>query len=200
MCAPASAGAPPHMASRKAPARLSIAFTLAFLAVAGSFQTVGLAVQAAAPPQTPANQSAARIAAPVDPASSHFTTDAGLLLVTIKPAALADYELVIRTLQDALSKDTDPKRVQAAKGWRVFKAAETDAKGNSVFIHVMLPALANFDYRPSLLLDQLVKDLAPDLLARYQDAFAAPPTKLGLTEFAQMSVAPVEPKKPGGVF
>jgi hypothetical protein len=183
------------MASRKALARLSIAFTLSFLAVTANSHTVSLVTQAAAPPQAPANQSPAQATPPADPASSHFTSEAGLLLVTIKPASLADYELVIRTLQDALSKDTDPKRVQAAKGWRVFKATESDAKGNAVFIHVMMPALANFDYRPSLLIDELVKDLAADLLGRYQDAFAAPPTKLSLTEFAQMSVAPVEKKQ-----
>lgn len=143
--------------------------------------------------QVPANQSPA-IAAPADPASSHFTTPAGILLVTIKPAAVADYELTIRTLQEALAKDTDPARMAAAKGWRVFRAAETDAKANAVFVHVMLPAVVNFDYRPSLLIDELVKELAPDLLARYQEAFAAPPTKLSLTEFAQMSVAPIEKK------
>lgn len=113
------------------------------------------------------------------------------MLVTIKPAAVADYELTIRTLQEALAKDKDPTRVEAAKGWRVFKAAETDAKGNLVFVHVMLPAVMNFDYRPSLLIDALVKELAADLLTRYQDAFAAPPTKLSLTEFATMSVTPV---------
>src|SRR5688572_30188270 len=144
--------------------------------------------------QSPTNQSPP-VAAPADPASSQFATDAGLLLVTIKPASVADYELTIRTLQEALSKDTDPKRVQAAKGWRVFKAAEADAKGNTVFIHVIMPAVANFDYRPSLLIDELVKDLAPDLLTKYQEAFATPPTKLSLTDFAQMSVAPVEKKQ-----
>ena len=122
----------------------------------------------------------------------------GFLLVTIKPAALADYELVIRTLQEALSKDTDPQRKAAAKGWRVFKAAEADPKGNPIYIHVLLPAVPNFDYRPSLLIDELVKELAPDLLTKYQDAFAAPPTKLNFSEFAQMSVAPVDIKKPGG--
>ena len=46
------------------------------------------------------------------------------------------------------------------------------------------------------------KELAPDLLSKYQDAFAMPPTKLNLTEFANMSVAPLpatpETKKPGG--
>ena len=67
-----------------------------------------------------------------------------MLLVTIKPTALADYELMIRTLQEAMSKETDSQRAQAAKGWRVFKAAETDAKGNDVFIHVMLPAVREF--------------------------------------------------------
>ena len=154
-----------------------------------------LSVAQAVAPQPPANQSPAQPAPLPDPASSHFATEAGLLLVTIKPAALADYELVIRTLQETLSKDTDSQRAQAAKGWRVFKAAETDAKGNIVFIHAMMPALADFDYRPSLLLDALVKDLAPDLLTKYQDAFAAPPTKLSLTEFAHMAVAPVENKK-----
>lgn len=163
------------------------------------FAFLVLLAQAAAPPQPPVNQSPAPVSPPVDPASSHFATEAGLLLVTIKPAALADYELVIRTLQEALAKDTDPKRVQAAKGWRVLKASEVDAKGNFVFVHVMMPAVVNFDYRPSLLIDALLKDLAPELLTKYQDAFAAPPTKLSLTEFAKMSVAPVPAeKKPGG--
>jgi hypothetical protein len=132
---------------------------------------------------------------PADPASSQFTAESGLLLVTIKPAAAADYEEVIRTLQKAMASDKDPGRAAAAKGWRVFKATEADAKGNAIFIHVLMPAVPGFDYRPSLLLDELVKDLAPDMLTKYADAFAAPPTKLNLTEFAQMSVAPVEPAK-----
>lgn len=133
-----------------------------------------------------------------DPASSQFTADAGLLLVVIKPTAVADYEGAIRRLQEALAKDSDPQRSAAAKGWHVYKTREGDAKGNAIYVHVMLPTVPNFDYRPSLLLDELVKDLAPDVLAKYQDAFAAPPTKLNLVEFARMSVMPVDPKKPGG--
>lgn len=135
-----------------------------------------------------------------DPASTHFLAPAGILLVAIKPAAMADYESVIQALQDALSKDKDPIRMEAAKGWRIFKAAETDAKGNALYVHLMMPTVTGFDYRPSLLLDELVKELAPELLSKYQDAFAMPPSKLNLTEFANMSVAPLpkpEPKKPG---
>ncbi len=159
---------------------------------------VGAASAQDRPAQTPSNQSPAAPTPPADPASSQFTADSGILLVTIKPTAIADYEEALRALQTAMSSDADPSRASAAKGWRVFKASESDAKGNAIYIHVMMPAVPGFDYRPSLLLDELVKELAPELLIKYQDAFAAPPTKLNLTEFAQMSMAPVIPKKPGG--
>lgn len=122
----------------------------------------------------------------------HFLSDTGLLLVAIKPAAIPDYELVIRTLQEALAKDTDKLRVSAAKGWRVFKATENDAKGNALYVHLVMPAITGFDYRPSLLLDELVKELAPEMLTKYQDAFAMPPSKLNLNELANMSVAPIK--------
>lgn len=162
-----------------------------------------LSVVQVAAPLTPAPTNASPRAPAVqpspDPASTHFLADNGILLVSIKPAAVADYELVVRTLQEALSKDTDQTRSAAAKGWRVYKATETDAKGNHLYIHVMSPTVTGFDYRPSLLIDELVKDLAPELLSKYQDAFATPPTKLNLSELANMSVAPVvAPPKPKG--
>jgi hypothetical protein len=162
---------------------------------------ISLAQAPAAPPQNSSPASPVVQPSP-DPASTHFSTDAGLVLVTIKPTALADYELAIRTLQDAMSKSPDAIKSTAAKGWRVFKATENDAKGNHLYVHVMLPAVQGFDYRPSLLLDELVKELAPDLLSKYQDAFAVPPVRLNLTEFANMSLAPApvaapETKKPG---
>lgn len=132
-----------------------------------------------------------------DPASTHFTTDVGILLVAVKPAATADYESVVQAMQDALSKDKDATRSAAATGWFVYKAKETDSKGNALYIHVMSPTVTGFDYRMSLLLDALVKELPPDLLSKYKDTFAAPPTMLNLAELAHMSVAPVPIKKPG---
>ena len=104
-------------------------------------------------------------------------------------------------MQDALAKDTDATRSAAAKGWHVYKANETDSKGNALYVHLMSPSVTGFDYRMSLLLDALVKELPPELLSKYQDAFAAPPTMLNLNEVAHMSIAPVpkpETKKPGG--
>jgi hypothetical protein len=153
--------------------------------------------------QTPTTQTPSAVTPPppVDPATSSFTGDAGVILITIKPLMIDAYEAVIRTLQEALAKDTDETRRAAAKGWRVFKALETDAKGNAVYVHLFLPAVPGFDYRPSLLIDALIKDLAPDLLSKYQESIAGAPSKLSLTEFANMAVAPLPPappKKPGG--
>ena len=193
------------------------AIVLVSLAAPAAAQSTAAAPAAAVPSPPPESTAPQNVTPPVvappkppvvppspDPASTHFLTEVGLLQVTIKPGAVADYELVIRTLQEAMAKEKDPIRAAAAKGWHVFKASENDAKGNPIYIHVMLPTVTGFDYRPSLLIDELVKDVAPDLLSRYQDAFAAPPTRLNLTEFANMSVAPLplppppETKKPPG--
>lgn len=137
--------------------------------------------------QPPAN---ATPASP-DPATVSFTSDVGMLLVAVKPDRVADYEAVVRALQTAMAAQTDPGIRRLAEGWRVFKATDVDAKANAIYIHLLQPAVAGVDYRPSLWLDKLLEGAPADLLAKYRDAFATAPTRLGLAEFAQMSVAPV---------
>jgi hypothetical protein len=164
------------------------------------FASFLLAAQAVAPQQpspqstTPQNATPAKPAVQPspDPASTHFTTSVGILLVAVKPASTADYESVVTAMQEALAKDTDPTRAAAAEGWFVYKAKETDSKGNALYIHLMSPTVTGFDYRMSLLLDALVKELPPELLSKYQETFAAPPTMINLEELAHMSVAPVK--------
>jgi hypothetical protein len=136
------------------------------------------------PPQQPP--------APVDPASASFTTDVGLLLVSVKPDKTADYEAAIAALQGALSSATDAARRPLAQGWRVYKASEPDAKGNALYVHAILPTVPGADYRPSLLLDELLQDAPLELMAKYKDALAAAPTRLSLTELAHMAVAPIK--------
>jgi predicted TPR repeat methyltransferase len=127
-----------------------------------------------------------------DPAVTSFTTSAGLLLVAVKADKTADYEAAIATLQGALAASTDPARRSLAQGWRVFKAGETDAKGNAVYVHALFPTVTGADYRPSLLLDELLAEPPTELLAKYKDALAGPPTRLSLTEFAHMAVSPLK--------
>jgi hypothetical protein len=147
-----------------------------------------LAVQApapgGAPPQPPAPSA--------DPAAATFSTAVGLLLVAVKAEKAADYEAVMAAMQGAFAGSTDPARRSVAQGWRVFKAAEADAKGNTLYVHALLPVVPGTDYRPSLWLDQLMQDVPTDLLAKYKDALAGAPTRLSLTEVANMGVAPVK--------
>jgi hypothetical protein len=156
-----------------------------------------LFLQAAVPPpqSTPTNQTPANASppapAPADPAAVTFSGDVGMLLVTVNPAKRADYEAVILALQEVLAKSQDAEVRTMAAGWRLFKVAETDAKANVLYVHVMFPAIRGVDYRPSIWLDKLLGGAPPELLAKYRDAFVGAPSKLSLVEFAHMAVAPV---------
>jgi hypothetical protein len=161
----------------------------AVLAIALISQMAALIVQ-----QPPAsNNTSGNATAPpvIDPAAVIFATDMGLVLHTVKPGSVTDYENAIVALQEALSKSKDPETRKVAEGWRVFKATELDAKANPLYVHVLQPAVPNVDYRPSLWLDKLLEGAPAELLAKYRDAFAVAPSKLPLVEFARMSVAPV---------
>ena len=126
-----------------------------------------------------------------DPAAVTFTTEVGLLMVAVKPTMVAEYEAAIVALQAALATATDAEMQKLAKGWRVFKATELDAKTNAIYVHLLQPTVATADYRPSMLLDKLLSGAPLELLAKYRDSFAVAPTKLALTEFANMSLAPI---------
>jgi hypothetical protein len=150
---------------------------------------------AVSPDQQPSTNTTAVNATATDPATVIFTSDLGVVFHAVKPANVADYEAAITALQEALSKAEDEDVRRMAAGWRVLKSMDADAKANVIFIHLLEPAIAKVDYRPSLWLDKLLAGAPAELLAKYRDSFATPPTKLGLAEFAKMSVAPVP--KPG---
>ena len=175
---------------------------------------IGQAAAVLSPQQpTGGNNASGNVPAPVpsDPAAVKFSGDIGLVLHAVKPGNVTDYENALLSLQEALSASSDPETRKVASGWRVFKSVETDAKANAIYIHLLQPAVADVDYRPSLWLDKLLDGAPPELLSKYRDSFASPPTKLELTEFALMSVAPVArpsnatpgnatpPKPPGGL-
>jgi hypothetical protein len=136
--------------------------------------------------QSPSNQSPSNESPsgpqPQDPAAVVFTTTAGLVLHAVKAGSTADYEAAMLMLQEALAKDADPETQKVAAGWRIYKAAEPDAKASVIYVHLLDPAVAGVDYRPSLWLDKLLAGVPPDVLTKYRDAFAVPPTKLSLTE------------------
>jgi hypothetical protein len=178
----------------------------ALVAIGATVQLTNGASRAQAPgTQTqPANQSSGNATAiqTADPAAVTFTTGTGMVLHVVKPASAPDYEATMAALQDAFSKSSDDYVKRVSAGWRVWKAAEPDAKGNVVYVHTLQPTADGVDYRPSLWLDQLLAGAPAELLAKYRDAFAVAPSKLSLTELAHMAVAPTTavnatPAKPG---
>jgi hypothetical protein len=166
---------------------------IVLLALAQSASSTPPAPQTAAPqPAAPA----APTATDVDPARLVFPVDtAGLVLIAVKPDRTADYEALIRALHDALATGGAAAR-RIGEGWRVFKSADADAKGNALYVHVVATPLADADYRPSVVLSELAPDLPADLLVKYRDAFAGSVTRLSLTMLADFALAPVVKPKP----
>lgn len=126
----------------------------------------------------------------VDPAAVVFTTDVGAVLHAVKPTAVADYEALLVALQQSLAKTTDDEARKVAAGWRVYKATETDAKANVIYVHWLNPTLPAIDYRPSLWIDRMLEGATSELVAKYRDSFAVAPSKLSLVELANMATAP----------
>jgi len=136
-------------------------------------------------PAQPADQPAAS-----DPARLTFPADtSGLVLVLVKADRTADYDAVMTALREALATAPEADR-RGTAGWQVFKAREADAKGNAVYVHWLPTPVADTDYRPSLLLDRLTASLPDELLARYRDALAAPPTRLSLDRLVALGLVP----------
>jgi len=172
-------------------------FLTALVAIGATVQLTSAALrsQPTGNQSPPANQSAGNVTAiqTPDPAAVVFTTGAGMVLHAVKPASVPDYEAAIVALQVAFSKASDEDAKRVAAGWRVWKATEPDAQANVVYVHTLLPTIPEADYRPSLWLDQLLAGAPADLLAKYRDSFAVSPSKLSLTEFANMAAPPATP-------
>ena len=153
---------------------------------------------APAPPgQPPAASSPSEDAAtlPSDPAQVLVSTASAVLLVPVKASLATDYEAAITLLQAAFASSDDEQARQVAAGWKVMKAQEADSKGNVVYLHMLQPAIAGIDYRPSMWMDRLVQDLPVDVLDKYRDALAGPASLLSLTDVAIMSEAPAPAPK-----
>ena len=68
-------------------------------------------------------------------------------------------------------------RAAAAKGWRVFKAANPTRRATPSTCTCCCPPCPASTIGRRCCVDALVKDLAPELLTKYQDAFAGAPSK-----------------------
>jgi len=137
------------------------------------------------PPATPAQQAPAP-PQPAGPAKLAFTTDAGLLLIQIKPDQTAAFEELVAKLSASVAKSTDETVKKQMGSFKVYKSSEAMG-GNALYVVVVDPAVKDAEYElfavlqkvltPEELRDQTVIDMSK----RAAGAFAQGYNKLNLT-------------------
>lgn len=121
------------------------------------------------------------------PASRVFTSDAGIIFNTIKPDKVADFEMVMGRVKEALAKSDDPQRKQQALSWRVFKGLEAGPGGNIVYVFFFDPAVKTTDYTITQILTEAYPNEAQDLWAKFTACFVTGQTMLNLQQTINMS-------------
>ena len=126
--------------------------------------TVGLLSASSALAQAPA----------ATPVSSQrlFPNDGAMVLNFIKPDKVAEFEMVIGKLKEALAKSEKPERKQQAAGWKIFKSPDP-AGANVLYVFVIDPAVKGADYQVSnLIAESFTGAEANDILTKYAAAYA----------------------------
>jgi len=153
--------------------RPSILWTCAVLLVLGSAPAF-------------AQDPAAAAAKPAEPKVT-FTTDAGILLATIKPDGTAAFEELIGKIKAGASKATDATVKSQIAAMKVFKAAEPGPSGNAVYVIFFDPASKGAEHELFNLLQKVLtpEELrAPEIAEFFKKAtgaFASGYNKLSLT-------------------
>src|ERR1041384_8663454 len=80
------------------------------------------------------------------PTKTTFTGDMVLMAFAINADKTSDYEKVIGSLKDSLSKSEAPEAKQQLAGWKVIKSATPNPDGSIVYIHIISPVVKDADY------------------------------------------------------
>ena len=99
-------------------------------------------------------------AAPAQPAAAQLTfkTNAGMLLVQVKPDQTAAFEEMLTKLRAGASASTD-EAIKAAGNLRAYKSSEPGAGGNAFYVLLYDPATSGTEYA---WLDVINKTLTPE--------------------------------------
>jgi hypothetical protein len=101
-----------------------------------------------------------------------FPNDGGMILNFIKPDKVADFEMVIGKLKEALAKSDKPERKQQAAGWKVFKSPDP-AGMNVLYVFIVDPSVKTADYQVSNIIAEAFPPAeANEILKKYAEAYA----------------------------
>ena len=91
------------------------------------------------------------------PQKTTYTGEVVVAAYTVNAGKDADYEKVIATLKDSLSKSERPEAKQQLAGWKVIKNSAAQPDGSSLYVHVITP-VKDADYSITNLVYEAVKD------------------------------------------
>jgi hypothetical protein len=89
----------------------------------------------------------------------------------IKPDKVADFEMVMGKLKEALAKSENPQRKQQAASWKVFKSADP-AGANTLYVYVIDPVVKAPTTRCRTSSPKRFRAEANEILKKYADCYA----------------------------
>ena len=109
-----------------------------------------------------------------------FTGDAAITIIVVKADKIADFDMIVNKLQEALQKSTKPERGQQAASWKVYKASEPGPNGSAIYVFIIDPVVKDSDYTPSAILAEGFQEDVRPLYKALSDSLASQ-TILNLT-------------------
>jgi len=91
------------------------------------------------------------------PQKTTYSGDMIILAYAINADKTADYEKVVATLKDALSKSTKPEAKQQLAGWKIIKNSMPQPDGSIVYVHVVT-VVKDADYSITNIVYEVVTD------------------------------------------
>jgi hypothetical protein len=129
----------------------------------------GWLVASSAAPAAKAQNPPAPQAAPPPAQAYSFSTGAGVLFFYVRPDKVADFEVIVGRISEALDAAQDPLRKQQAASWRMFRSVEA-IKESAIYVFTFDPALPGADYDPVKLLSESVPTEAHALYEKLKGA------------------------------
>jgi len=96
-------------------------------------------------------------AAQAEPAKNPFMfmSDGSLLINYVKPEKVADFEMVMGKVKEALAKSEKPERKAQAEGWKVFKTDLPPGAGGVItYFAIVDPVIKGNDYNMRTILTE----------------------------------------------
>ena len=116
------------------------------------------------------------------PTTRVFGSDAGMVLNFIKPDKVADFDMIVGKLKEALQKSPKPERKQQAASWKVFRAMEPGPNNSVLYVFIIDPAVKGADYTVSnILAEGFPADQVAALYKQYADTYASGQSPVNLT-------------------